>query len=353
MRKLFFGLFLMVAAFSTVGNALAAPGSYTAEVKIDITADSAAAARDKGMKEAYRSAFMAIASRSTNEEGLERLAKLTDDQLINFIKEATVVSEKASDVRYMATLKISINNDLLKTFMQEQNISYVVTSSSNILVIPVFREYPSSSPLLWEQENLWRRAWENNVVTTSPNTYVSIPADGTNTAALDAQKALSLDGMALDQVARHMGTSNIFILDAVYNGIEGLKVTIIPYNGGTPQTVSISGDRSPKLFVQAQPEIVKQIDSTIRRQKISMSNHPSDIMVLFDYNRLSDWIKTEKKIKEVNLVNNVSTIAMGKGKVQFSLSYIGSLEDLTAALRGKSLTLHNYENFYTLENVGN
>ena len=56
MRKLFFGLFLMVAAFSTVGNALAAPGSYTAEVKIDITADSAAAARDKGMKEAYRSA---------------------------------------------------------------------------------------------------------------------------------------------------------------------------------------------------------------------------------------------------------------------------------------------------------
>lgn len=84
-----------------------------------------------------------------------------------------------------------------------------------------------------------------------------------------------------------------------------------------------------------------------------MSSRPSDIMVLFDYNRLSDWIKTEKKIKEVNLVNNVSTIAMGKGKVQFSLSYIGSLEDLIAALRGKSLILHNYENFYTLESVGN
>ncbi len=352
MRKFLF-LFLCLAVFAAGIKKAAADngGNYTAEVRIDITSDNAANARDKGMKEAYRSAFMAVASRTTNEEGLARLENLTDEQLINFIKEATVVSEKASDVRYIATLRITINNDLLKTFMQEQNINYVVTSPSNVLVIPVFREYAGDTPLLWEEKNLWRKTWETTPITSSPNIYVSIPEDSINTMFLTGEKAVSLDGQALDKISAHMGTENIFVLDALYNGIEGLKITILPYHGGNTRTVNIKGARGPELFGAALPEIVRQIDEEIHKNQIDAGSSPHDIMVLFDSRRLSDWLQAEKKIKEINIVSSVKTIAMGKGKVQALLTYIGSLENLTRSLREKSLILNGYDNFYTLESI--
>lgn len=351
MRRFLILLFAVANIACFAGSRVFAAENYTAEVKIDITAGSAAEAREKGMKQAYRSAFMAVASQTTNEQGLARLEKLTDDQLINFIKETTVISEKASDVRYMATLKITVNKDLLKTFMQEQEINYAVPTSSNILIIPIFREQAGDRPLLWEKENLWRQVWEENAVTNSANTYVSVPYDSTTSVYLDAKRALSLDGLALDKVSRHMGTSNIFVLDAVYDGNEGLKVTILPYKDNLTNTVNITGKKGTELLSLAQPQIVRQIDSMVRREKITADNSPKEIMVLYDCPKLSNWIKAENKIKELNTVDNVTTVATGKGKVQFSLSFIGNIEDLTAALRLKSFRLTELDGFYVLEDV--
>ena len=108
--------------------------NYTAEVEIDVTSADAATARDKGMKQAYRGAFLAVARNLTSNDGVERLNSLTDDQLLNFISEAEVLSEKASDVRYMARLKVQINGELLKAYMQEQGIPLIVVTSANVIV---------------------------------------------------------------------------------------------------------------------------------------------------------------------------------------------------------------------------
>ena len=343
----FCGLLLCV---KSINAAAQEPNRYTAEVNIDITAANAAEARDKGMKQAYRSAFLAIAGKSTTEEGMKNLSALTDEQLLNFISEAEVVSEKTSDVRYIATLKIQINDELLKTYMQEQNLPIVIRTASNIIVVPVFREFPGDAPLLWEQNNLWRKAWEQNRNPGSDNNYISLPADGINYSALDADKALRLDGLALDTVASHMGTRNIYILDAVYNGIEGLKVTVYPYNGGNPQTIFVSGDRSPDLFVKAIPEITKYIDGTIQNQSINMNTaQPSEILVIYNSSGLKDWIATENTIKNMSNVRNVTVDAMGKGKVQFRIALIGTPENLSTALKAHQLNLQNNGGFYTLD----
>ena len=323
MQKLFYLLFVCAVLFPLSARAqIQDLEKYTAEVSIDVTSANAAAAREKGMNNAYRSAFMAIAAKNTNEEGLNRLSALTDQQLVNFIKEAEVVSEKTSDIRYMATLRIKINGELLKTYMQEQNIPVVIHSAANIIVIPTFREFPGDEPMLWESGNLWRKAWEKNTNANSNNRYISIPADGINYAALDAEKAVALNGLALDTVASHLGTSDIFVLDAVYNGIEGLKITVMPYRG-----------------------------SIVTQKNISMNETPNEMTVLYTYPSLKDWAAIEKKIKNLNYVNNINVDAIGNGKIQFKINYIGSPVDLNAALRSSSLRLEARDGFYILEKI--
>lgn len=321
---------------------------YVADVSIDITAEDAASAREKGMKEAYRKAFLTVAGKSTDSEGLARLSELTDDQLINFIQEATVVSEKASNVRYIATLKVSINHDLLKNYMEEQGINYVIRTATNIIVIPVFREFSGDAPLLWESRNDWRKAWEQSPNTGSENNYISVPADSMIYSALDGDKALQLNGQALDLIASHLNTRNIYVLDAVYNGIEGLRITVMPYNGSAAKTIDINGERSPELFQKAIPEVAAYIDSTIQEQSIAADGSRQELIGMFSYNKLSDWIKTENQLKNIPQINNVKTEAMGKGKVQFRLEYIGQIYDLITALKAYRLNLQDMNGYYNL-----
>ena len=51
-------------------------------------------------------------------------------------------------------------------------------------------EFKTDAPMLWEADNLWRKAWEQNPRAIGSVRFFSIPANGSNYAALDAEKAL-------------------------------------------------------------------------------------------------------------------------------------------------------------------
>ena len=99
MRRLFLPVLLFV--LFTVFSARAGQPSYSADVTVDVTADNASAARELAMRRANRQAVSAIAANFTTREGVTVLNKLTDDQLLNFIRETTVLEEKTSNVRYL------------------------------------------------------------------------------------------------------------------------------------------------------------------------------------------------------------------------------------------------------------
>ena len=48
-----------------------------------------------------------------------------------------------------------------------------------------------------------------------------------------------MDGMALDKIAFINNTKDIYVADAVYNGIEGLNVTLYSYRDGREESVSV------------------------------------------------------------------------------------------------------------------
>lgn len=136
--------------------------TYNAEITVDVTAENASVAREKAMTEANRQAYTAVAKRVTTADGVRRLNELNDAQILNFIKEVSIISEKASNVRYIATLNVAVNEHILKTYMQENDIPFVIGSVANVLIIPTFREFKTDAPMLWEADNLWRKAWEQN-----------------------------------------------------------------------------------------------------------------------------------------------------------------------------------------------
>lgn len=96
---------------------------YGSIVNVDVSDVNAAAAKEKAMAQANREALNYVAPQVASPEGIELLNSLSDDQILYFIKEATVLSEKSSDVRYIASLKITIQDNVLRQYLAEKGVA--------------------------------------------------------------------------------------------------------------------------------------------------------------------------------------------------------------------------------------
>lgn len=337
----------LVVACLTGFSVQASLPTYSADVSVDVTAENAAAARDIAMNRANRQALTAIAANFTTREGLGVLNKLNDDQLLNFIKETTVLEEKTSNVRYLAKLRITANDQILRQYLQEKNVPLVVASSADVMVIPVFRENPDSSAQLWEQDNPWRLAWEQNPPTVGSVRFFS-PEQKNVPFLSSADQALTFDAYLYQQLSSANNKGDVYLAEAYFTDIDTLTISVVVPQTGQRQVFSVAGPRSSELFKQAVQETGLRISDQLKGRSIVTSNESDSITVLYKYDKLSSWLKNEEKISAITAVQNIEVNAIGNGKVQFKINFVGGLDTLRNALQTHHLLLTENQNYYTL-----
>lgn len=349
MRKLAFCILCLGLLFVAEAKA---DERFSVEIKVDVTDDNASVAREKAMNSANRAAITAVARRISTTEGANRIAGMTDAQLINFIKETSVVNEKNSDIRYMADLRIVINEDLLKEYMKEREIPLVGQNTASILVIPLFREFSDDAPKLWEADNPWKQAWDN-AANSSAIRFVSISNSAGNLAALDATSAADANTDALEKVNQMAGTNDVYVLDASYNGVEGLDITAVSLSGNR-QNIKVAGAKSSgaELFNQAVIETKAQLERQILSDGAIAGAKQNEMTILYPFPSLGQWITAEQKIKALDEVSQMEVQAMAPGKAQFKIWYTGDLSSLQRQLKIKGYLLEDGGNYMILKNTG-
>ena len=325
MRRLFLPVLLFV--LFTVFSARAGQPSYSADVTVDVTADNASAARELAMRRANRQAVSAIAANFTTREGVTVLNKLTDDQLLNFIRETTVLEEKTSNVRYLAKLRITANDKILRQYLQEKNVPLVVASSAEVMVI----------------------AWQQNPPTVGSVRFF-MPTEDAAPFLTSAEQALGLDAELFGRLSSLNGGGDVYVAEAYYNGDDALAVSIINPRNGKRQIFSVGGPRTSELFNQAARETGMRIADELKGRTVVTSTEPETITVLYKFKTLSSWLKTEEKIAAVT-VEDIRINAIGNGRIQFQISYVGDLDTLAGALRSARLLLSETGGYFTLTDM--
>lgn len=325
---------------------------YSVEIKVDVSDENASIAREKALNSATRAAVNAIAKRLSTSDGAKKIANMTDAQIINFVKETSVISEKNSDVRYMAELKIVVNEQLLKEYMKEREIPVISQSSSSVLIIPVFREFADDAPILWEENNLWKKAWDNST-DTSAIKFFTISHNPNYQSLIDARQASVTDYYALDALASASGIKNIYVLDATYDGVEGLIITTTTFSGDKFE-IEVKGAKSSgdELFNNAVQKARAEIEQHLLSNKANTQETQNEVTVLYHFPALRYWISAEQKIKQVSNITNIQVQAMTPGKAQFKISYTGSLDALQKQLNNIGYNLENADTHMTLSDIG-
>ena len=132
-------IYVFIFAFLLSTQAMAEL-SFDAGVSVNAQAQSSSEAKKIAMNKAHREAFIKVGSRFISAQNIKQLDALTDDQILHFIREVEVVSEKSTSNTYMADFNIKINENLLRQYLEENSLLYSGEKPSKVLIIPVFSD---------------------------------------------------------------------------------------------------------------------------------------------------------------------------------------------------------------------
>ena len=320
--------------------------SYEVAVPVDVEAKNSVEAKEKAMQEAQRKAFLEVANKLTSAENVQKLAELEDGSLQHFIQSVSVANEKAGGTKYIADLTIEINERLLKEYLAENEM--IKTAAQEMIVIPVFRRSPQGYPLLWEDDNLWRHNWRAKGLVKFGTMQMRTVGEEYRYAVEDfsAENALYMSDEIYQKIRQINGNAaKIYVVFAETQENGDLKITVKNEQTKAEDSFSVLRDEKGDVFDKAIEKSVMFI-ANMERAAINNSADKSikTINAVYMYQDMKDWLLKSKVLAELEPVEGVETKSFGGGKVNFSISYTGSLDALWEIIQ---------ENGFSHEQVGN
>ncbi|MBQ9035259.1 MAG: hypothetical protein IJ099_04775 [Alphaproteobacteria bacterium] len=321
---------------------------FSAEINVDVAAASAVEAKEKAMLQAQREAFLQVAGKLTDAENVEKLQELTDDEIVHFIQSVGVGEEKTGGNKYVATLTIQIDESLLRDYLAENDM--IETETAELLVIPVFKSGENTMPMLWENDNLWRQNWTSKgIIKFGTMQMRTISAYSGNAENIDATTALYMDSSRYETLSTRNNTDRIYVAYAQTMQNGDLKVTLINVKNKLEDSFTVYNDGSENVFDKAIEKSVMYISNMERNSRYSERPHSSGMInVVYIYENMKDWLNKNTALSSLPMVEAIDTKSFGGGKVNFSLRYTGTLDDLWLAMQEIGLSHEAADNYFII-----
>lgn len=162
-RKLFpiLSFLLLLAQLLFVQSAWAQEQNVLEQqVTVDVSAETVFAARQQAFGEARKKAWQQLLGEMVSSQAQQaQAAKLSDEDIEQFVSSISVISEQTTDVRYKATFAVEFADSAVRQYLENRGIGYTLPTPKRVL-IPLFIDR-NNNVLIWESSNPWRQAWES------------------------------------------------------------------------------------------------------------------------------------------------------------------------------------------------
>jgi Uncharacterized protein conserved in bacteria (DUF2066) len=316
---------------------------YSATVKVDATAESAAAARTIARTDGQRRALDDVVERLSGSADLSKLPKLDDQAITDMVASFEVANEKMSTVRYLADYTFHFRPAKIRQLLRSADIALSETPSKPVVVVPVYQD--GDQLVLWEDPNPWRGAWTQIAAPAGPTKLV-MPLGGMGDLnAIDAEQARSGDGQALTDIAQRNDADGALVAVATARRedgqLAGLDVTLKRYRAGQltdSRTDSIDvhpGEASGDFFKRAVDQIVADIEHGGPKTADKVASLDATIPI----NSLGDWVELRRKLTAVPGIHGVDLLSLSRHQARVVIKFVGKPEQLKSNLAEANLDL--------------
>lgn len=335
----------MTLFFILSGNVTAKP-LFEADVNVDITAENVVEAKKQAMAEARRDALNDVLLSVSTAQSVEELAKLNDNQIQHFISGVMVLMEKSSNVRYIADLRVTINEDVLKAYMAENNLPMVVGEEQTVLVVPLLEQNDGALDL-WSDANFWRQAFIDRKDIRKGNLILhDIDKNLGNITAVEANRIYDMTEAEFADLSGFNNVEEVYVLK--YSLKDG-KVYVKSFPTREVNEVVI-GEATPQDMIEAVLPFFKDVKKAAKLENLDDNAEfvNQKIEAVYSYTKLSEWLSLKRFLEANAQVKDVKVISMANGKVHFSFIYNGVWEKLQANLALSGYKMRNEGGYYAI-----
>ena len=318
------------------------------DVVVDVTAETANAAREQARAEGEKKAFQWLMELLTLRIEHSGLPKLSTEEISTYVSDFSVADEKTSSVRYLARLTFRFKPKEVRGLLIESGFSFAETVSKPVLVLPVFQN--AGALILWDDPNPWRDAWAARPKRRSLVPTLLPKGDLADIAAIGADQAMDGDQQRLAVLANRYGASDALVVFGVMR-IEAAKARRVLDVYFTrfgrqlkEQTEVISFPQNkdetvPALLARAALELTYVVEDNWKRDNLLRFDRAGMIPVVVAITGLKDWIRVRARLGGVAVLQRTEMVLLSKDLVHLNLHYIGGTNQLALALEQADIKL--------------
>ncbi len=338
-------LFFIVLSVGSVRAASLDSKMFSASgIQVDVTAKNAAAAREQAMQDGQKRALMVVMERITPSYVVEQLAELVPDDILNFVQDISVLNEKTSSVRYMATLEVRFNPDAVRELLRQNGLPYVRTSGKPLLILPIYKRSVSSSPVLWEEDNAWLRSWINRSAESYMVPLFVPMGELSDLQTLTVDQIINGDLVAAQALAKRYEAEGILIVELIRNGqtftvkgraMDEMTASEIPnFSFSLPLTKNTA-----TTFARAVKKVVEHLESVWKSEQMVQFNEAASLVALVPVPNLEQWEKIKERLDRIPLISSYYLQAARSGVLQLTIFFAENLERLQKEMNKRMLSL--------------
>ena len=316
-------------------------------VQVDVTAETAAAARVAAHAEGHVKAMAKLLARLLPRTELGLLRPLEAPQILAYVRDFSVGSERTSDVRYLAELTFRFRPGPVRELLRYNSLQHAETMSKPVVVLPIFGA--GDEAVLWGEANPWWAAW----AARPPGGWLVpliVPlGDLGDLTAVDAARALNGDAEALGAIARRYGAEDVLITQSVLlgdpeAGLASLQVGTARL-GRYAQPTTIDTYRQPvggtvqDLLALAAEAVDAAMQETWKQGSLLRPGSQSRIAVTVPANQLAELLEVKRRLAGVAAVRGTEVTALSRSKTEMAITYVGGEEQLVLAMAQSDLSL--------------
>jgi hypothetical protein len=317
------------------------------DVAVDITADSAAHARDQAVAEAQHSALKQLLDRLSADPNLA--AKADDDTVATLVQNFEVENERSSAVRYIGTFTVQFRPAAVREWLSQNNAHFEETRSKPVVVLPILNT--GGHPVLWEQPTKWQDAWQS--AHGGGLVPVIVPTGGLeDIAAISTDEALGGNADALKALIDKYQADGAVVAeldsDPAAPGNE-LRIDVFRYDGdgkalGQPVHLSLPGASDKAAVDAALAEAVREVRRGLEgnwKQSLVRAAEapPAQLAITVPIETLAEWESIKRRLDNVPSVENTRVVMLTHGTANIELEYRGTIDQLQSDLAQQQLAL--------------
>jgi hypothetical protein len=342
------GLLLLWVVDGRRVHAADAPNLYVVrDIEVDVTAATAAEAREQALAEAERRAFQVMIDRLTLQRDRASAKRFADGEIASATRDFWVSREKVSPVRYLATLNYQFRPERVSALLRAKGIPFVATTAPKVLVVPVLWQGEKAAP---GGADPWLAAWSSLV----PEGLLPIVVDGGD-ASTPPEKLLAADEAVLAGLTARHGVADVLVViaapdskpdpggaDPTQAGAAGYSLPVIakrrltfrPATQSEEVFVGTADETVQRLYARAAAAMLASLERDWKESRLAIVAEGEVGVTAIDVAAadLKSWLTIRRRLEAIPSVRRVDVVMFSRTVVRVNLHHHGPADDLSARL---------------------